>query len=386
MNRLIWGVLLILSGSLMPTFAAWVDVQGEAKIINNNVTQAREEAIHQALSYVSLRSGGSFSSSQRIENGRLVKDQFSMDQSINITQVELVSERVVGDRLMVNIRADVNNGASSLCTNESLKASILVPQAQLHHREQLRYGNIGHFERHLSERLGQVIERHGKASFPHVHASERLDIEQALIDIRGYRLPTWLSEITDSQYLLLPEIIDISTAPPETSLFGMISDDPQRQFQLKLSLYHGISGEMIWSELYNSPAPWEFKKQLTVPSNSNIFWSSSYGKNIENILVQASEDIDKILNCRPLLGQIVAKQHDRIIINLGRRHGIKVGDEFQLVLQQNMPDRLDKMRAIAGQSRTSISIDQVTEESATALLQGQNASLNIQINDLAIKQ
>lgn len=103
-------------------------------------------------------------------------------------------------------------------------------------------------------------------------------------------------------------------------------------------------------------------------------------------MVQASEDIDKILNCRPLLGQIVAKQHDRIIINLGRRHGIKVGDEFQLVLQQNMPDRLDKMRAIAGQSRASISIDQVTEESATALLQGQNASLNIQINDLAIKQ
>ncbi len=122
-----------------------------------------------------------------------------------------------------------------------------------------------------------------------------------------------------------------------------------------------------------------------MPSNHQRFWQSAYGKSIDKVLVSAIADIDSTLSCRPILGQVVAKQHDRVILNLGRRHGIKVGDDFQLILQQNMPDRFDKMRAVAGKSKANIIIDQVTEKTATAVLIDKNASYNVQINDLAIK-
>lgn len=375
-------ILLLLASFHTHVMAQWLEAQGEAKIINGNITQAREDAIAQALSYVTLRSGGQFTSVQRTQNGQLTQAELSLSQQ---GQVELISEQIQGDKLTLKLRVDVMQNNDLPSCQPQLKAAILVPQAQIADRTQLRYGNLGNFEKALSEKLGSIIDREGKASFAHVHANERLDIEQSLIDIRGYRLPSWLSEITDSQYILLPEILDISTEPVESSLFGMWNNYPQRQFQLRLSLYHGISGEQIWSEYYDAPAPWEFERQATVPAQSNRFWASSYGKNIETLLSQAGEDIDKVLNCRPLLGQVVSRVDNRVIINLGRNHGVKVGDQFQLVLQQNLPDRLDNMRAVASESRAKITIEQVTQESATALLQGANGAINIQINDIAIK-
>lgn len=378
-------LIFLVSLTHLNAFAQWVETSGEAKIINGNVTQAREDAIQQALSYVALRSGGNFSSEQQIQNGLLTKDNFTITQLTHASKVELLSEQIDQQILTVNLRVDVLNATEQQCQTENLKAAILVTQAQINDRAQLRYGNIGNFQKELSQRLGDIIRQRGKASFPNIHANERLDITQSLVDIRGYRLPSWLSEITDSQYVLLPEIIDISTDPGPSSILSLWNNSPVRQFQIRLSLYHGISGEQIWSEYYSSSAQWDFEKQETVSSKSNRFWDSSYGKNIDTVLAQASSDIDKVLSCRPLLGQIVSRQHNRIIINLGRNNGIKVGDSFQLVLQQNMPDRLENMRAVASKSSATITIDQVTQESATAVLEGEDAALNIQINDIAIK-
>ncbi|ACA85874.1 flagellar assembly protein T N-terminal domain-containing protein [Shewanella woodyi] len=367
--------------------AAWVVVKGESNIVDGNVTKAREDAIHQALTYATLQNGASFTSTQTVNNGQLTQDSFSLQKQSQAAKVELINELIEGNKLTVMVKVDVIGASAhqAQCDSQSLKAAILVPQSMIRDRAQLRYGNIGAFEKALSVRIGNALTQSSNSSFSHIHANERLDIEQALVDIRGYRLPSWLSEITDSQYVLLPEIIDISTNPAESNMLGLWSSDPIRQFQLRLSLYHGISGEQIWSQDFTSSAPWEFERQETVPSNQNRFWNSAYGKDIDKVLAQAVQEIDTSLTCRPILGQVVAKQHDRVIINLGRRHGIRVGDTFQLVLQENMPDRFDKMRAVASESKATIKIDQVTQDTATAMLVNQKAAYNVQINDIAIK-
>ncbi|WP_299807239.1 flagellar assembly protein FlgT [uncultured Shewanella sp.] len=378
--------LVCLASSVMtlPVQAKWISASGQAQINDNNVNQARENAIHQAISYATLQSGARFSSQQTVKNGQLVNDSFTLKQQAQSQNVELVSELIEDGQITVNVRIDMIEPLNDTCQATQLKAAILIPQALIKDRTQLRYGNLGLFEQNLSERLASTLEQSASNSFPLTHANERLDIDQALVDVRGYRLPSWLSEITDSQYILLPEIIDISTEPFTTTL-GLWDNDPMRNFHIRVSLFHGISGEKIWSQQYSQSAEWEFKRQQTVNSNSENFWSSEYGQAIDQVLAKVSHDIDSSLNCRPLLGQVVSRQANRIILNLGRRHGIRVGDTLQLVLQQNMPDRLDNMRAVAGKSKASITIDQVTEESATAVLDGIAASLNIQINDLAIK-
>nr|WP_315903051.1 FlgT C-terminal domain-containing protein [Shewanella sp. KJ10-1] len=62
-----------------------------------------------------------------------------------------------------------------------------------------------------------------------------------------------------------------------------------------------------------------------------------------------------------------------------------MGDKFQVVLQKNIPDRLNAMRAVASKSRANIVIDQVSEDSATAIFNGIDGADNIQVNDIAIK-
>ncbi|MDR8524499.1 flagellar assembly protein FlgT [Shewanella fidelis] len=377
--------LCLTASSIIPTAEAkWISVTGQAEIINNDVAQAREDAIHQAVSYATLKSGAQFTSQQTVNNGQLIDESFTLARELQSQQVELISEQIDNNVLTVNIRLDLIEPIEPTCRLGDLKAAILVPQALIKDRTQLRYGNLGLFEQNLSERLAETLTQQSNTGFPLVHANERLDIAQELVNVRGYRLPTWLGEITDSQYILLPEIIDISTEP-FTSTLGLWDNDPLRTFQIRVSLFHAISGEKIWSQQYSETAEWEFKRQQTVNSNSELFWQSEYGEAIDRVLTQVSHDIDDNLNCRPLLGQIVSRQGKRIIINLGRDHGLRVGDKLQLVLQQNMPDRLDNMRAVASKSRASITIDQVSQQSATAELKGIAASLNVQLSDLAVK-
>ena len=214
-----------------PVQAQWIHASGQAKIIDNNLVKARQEAIEQAVSYATLKSGARFSSEQTVINGQLVNDSFTLSQNAQSQQVEMVSEQIEDGYITVNVRIDMVEPFEQACENSQLKASILVPQALIKDRAQLRYGNLGLFEQNLSEQLAQTIENHSNSSFTHLHANERLDVDQALVDVRGYRLPSWLGEITDSQYILLPEIIDIS---PEqsTRTFGLWENDPMRVFQL----------------------------------------------------------------------------------------------------------------------------------------------------------
>ncbi|ACK45915.1 flagellar assembly protein FlgT [Shewanella sp. SP2S2-4] len=379
--------LIILSLALLslPTLAEWMEASGEATIINGNTAQAREEAINQAVSYATLSTGIQISSEQQTSNGNLTQNNFAINRNAQAISIQLVSERIQGNKIYVSLRLDLNDDPTQQCPNGQLKAAILIPQAQIKDRTQLRYGQLSGFEEVISEKLGSVIEDYSSTGFSHTHAKELLDIKQDLVDIRGYRLPSWLSEITDSQYILQPQIMDISMEPVQATFLGFWDEAPLRQFQFKLSLYHGISGEEVWSKSYSTSAPWEFEEQAIIAPNTDRFWRSSYGKNITKLMQQATHDLDSTLNCRPLLGQVVSRQADRIILNLGRKHGIRVGDKFQVVLQQNLPDRLNEMRAVATKSRATVKIEQVSEESSTAVLLDQNAAYNVQINDIALK-
>ncbi|MGX9461041.1 flagellar assembly protein FlgT [Shewanella sp. A14] len=380
--------MLCLSGLLMTmaVSAEQIEVTGKAKIVNGDIDKAREDAISQALNYASLKAGVNFSSEQQVNQGRLTQDTFQIQRMGSASNVELMSEMISQHTITVVLQLELSEQApNAQCKSQSLKAAIMLPQAYLQERAQLRYGQLANFEQRITEHLGKIINAQSRYSFARLHADEKIDNTNQLVNFKGYRIPSWLGEITDSQYLLQPEIIDISTEPPQSSYLGLVDDDPIRQFIVKLTLYHGISGEVVWSESFATSAPWEFERQEVVSPANQRFWRSSYGQAISDILQQSVMSLDQQLNCRPLLGQIVARQGDRIIINLGRKNGVKMGDKFQIVLQKNIPDRFNAMRAIATKSRANVVIEQVTEDSSTAIFDGIDSADNIQVNDIAIK-
>ncbi|NMH65527.1 flagellar assembly protein FlgT [Shewanella salipaludis] len=378
-------LLLSLLGLALPLQAQWVEVSGEAKIFDGKVDKAREEAINQAMSYATLGRGANLSSVQTVSQGNLVEDNFTLNRLTQANSIEVVAEHLSNNSIRVELRLDLTEDGAEQCMSDHLKAAIFIPQAQISDRTQLRHGQLDGLGEAISRRLAAGLDLDSRTGFSHLHANERLDMKQALADNPGNRLPGWLAELSDSQYMLLINILDVSTEPEASHLLGLWHSAPQRQFSMELRLYHGISGEAIWHNQYRNSAPWEFELQETVAPNSERFWRSAYANGITQVLQQATRDLDNSLGCRPLLGQVIAKHGSRLVLNLGRKHGVKVGDKFQLVLQQNLPDRLAQMRPIASKSRASITIEQVTEESATALLMGENAADNIQINDITLK-
>ncbi|WP_372942802.1 flagellar assembly protein FlgT [Shewanella sp.] len=387
LNKLVLALMLFASlFQVQSTFAEQVEVTGRAKIVNGDIDKAREDAISQALNYASLKAGVNFSSEQSIDQGRLTQDVFQIQRMGTVNNVELMSEMISQNTITVVLQLALTEPEpNAQCKSQSLKAAIMLPQSYLQDRAQLRYGQLANFEQHITEKLGKTINAQSRYSFARIHADEKIDNTNQLVNFRGYRIPTWLGEITESQYVLQPEIIDISTEPAQSGFLGLTEDYPIRQFMLKLTLYHGISGEVVWTETFATSTEWEFEKQEIVSPASQRFWRSSYGQAISEIFQTSVLNLDQQLNCRPLLGQIVARQGDRIIINLGRKNGVKMGDKFQVVLQKNIPDRLNTMRPIATKSRANIVIDQVSEDSATAIFDGIDSADNIQVNDIAIK-
>jgi hypothetical protein len=379
--------LMLLPVLLSPySIAEQIEVTGTAKIVNGNIDKAREDAINQALNYASLRGGVNFSSQQQITQGSLTQDTFSMQRMGAANNIELLSELVSNDIMTVILSLNIDDESETeQCQAQSLKAAIMLPQADIADRTQLSYGHLSDFNKAFTLQFGKAINQQSSASFAKVHADERLDTANDLVNFKGYSIPSWLGEITDSQYILKSYIIDMSTEPYTSSFMGFVDEVPSRQFSYELTLYHGISGEEVWSQTFATTAPWEFERQETVMPNSQRFWSSSYGQAITSQLQLSVMSLDNALKCRPLLGQIIARQGDRVIINLGRKNGVKLGDKFQLVLQKNIPDRLNIMRAVVTKNRTEIVIDQVSEGTATAMIENVDAADNIQVHDIAIK-
>ena len=369
----------------LPAHAEWVEAKGEAVIVDGDISKARSEAIEQAISYASLQSGVSFEASQTLEGGRLTGSSFQMDQSMMTGPVQLLSEQIENNRLRVHLRVELLADPAEQCLASPLKAGILVPETAISHRSQLAQGQLNSLGKALSIKLAGKLDDFSATGFANLQANSRLAIDSRQAAIQGYRLPSYLANASDSQYVLYPEVTDASTEPAQSSYFGLMSEDPLRQFALTLTLFHGISGEIIWRQSFSASAPWEFDRNEIVAPESDRFWRSAYGRSVDKVIAQAAKELDNALMCRPVLGQVVAKQGETLILNLGRRHGLRVGDELSIVLAKNLSDRFNSNRTTGNNSNTNIKIAQVTENSARAELTGIGTVNNIQVSDMVIK-
>lgn len=379
-------LLLVLITLLMPAHAAWLDAHGSAEIINEDIDRARNEAISQAINYATLQTGVSIQSQQQISNGQLISDNLAITRDWSASNIKLISETISGNTLNVHLQIAVTDNSAAQCVNQNIKAAIFIPATAIKDRRQLNQGRLAGLGPALSRRLARQLDTLSRTAFSHLHAQDYLDTEINLTDRRSYRLPTWLLNNTDSQYLLLPVIEDISLQPSANSWLSWFSAGNQRIFRLHLSLYHGISGEMLWQEHYQLTADWPFSPTQHISPDSDRFWLSDYGRSIDKLLGNAAKDIDTALLCRPVLGQIIAMAEQQIVVNLGRKNGLKTGDTLTLIQKQSVRDRLSQIRTQAHAAGTSVTVEQLSETSASATLNGPASRLALQLNDIVTKE
>jgi len=382
---------LVLFISLVCSISAncqWYETQGHARIDETSVELARTKAMENALKKALLVSGASVSSVQQVVNGLLTQDQISIRASGSVNSIELVDEIHNNNLITVTIRADIFPQEKK-CFAVNFKKSLLVTRSHLLHREQANVGEIYLIDKAVMGRLSEQLKQ--QSAFTRTSSIlnnktefSRLNNSLASDDIA--QLTQSLSQRTDSQYVMFSEISNVSFDKQATNnwLFWQQGVYP-RNFAIRFYLYNGLNGELVWQDSYQNAAPWTFTKRVKVDVNGNAFWQSEYGQMVDNIIEQAIKDIDENIMCEPSRGKIIQVNGSQVTINLGRDHGLKIGDEFSLLHLSNFSNNSGKSYVGFNVSPYKVRITKLTRQTAVATTPDGRMFGNIQVDDLAVR-
>jgi hypothetical protein len=377
--------LTIYSGT---SVGQWYESQGIATIKNDDNKTAKNRAMQNALKKALLVAGASVSSVQQVVNGLLTQDEISIRASGSVNSFELINENYTDDLVTVTIRADIFPQEKK-CFAADYKKSMLLTRSNLLHREQASIGNIYQIDKTLVKQLANKIENNGIYLDTKLALQTRTEfsrLNQTLAMEKLKSLTMSLASMTDSQYVLYSEIQDISMANDENNSWQFWQDNVyQRQFNIALYIHDGRTGERILDKQYQSSAPWQFNQRQQIDVSSQNFWLSEYGQKISQTLDSMVTDIDENMMCQPTQGRIVQVAGNNITFNLGKRHGVKVGDEFSLLHANNFVSDDRKSYSGFNVSPYKVIVNEVTNDSARATTAEQHLMDNIQINDLAVR-
>jgi hypothetical protein len=382
---------LIITMSIFGCFTVhcqWYETQGHARTNDTSVELARTKAMENALKKALLVSGASVSSVQQVVNGLLTQDQISIRASGSVNSIELVDEVHSDNLITVTIRADIFPQEKK-CFAVNFRKSLLLTRSHLLHREQANIGKIYLIDQAIISRLNEHLNQQSaftRSSSILNNKTEFSRLNNSLASDEISQLTQSLSERTDSQYVMYSEISNISFDKNSTNgwLFWQQGIYP-RNFALDLYLYNGLSGELIWQNSYQNTAPWTFTKRIQVDVNGNVFWQSEYGVMVDNILERAIKDIDENIMCEPSRGKIIQVNGNQVTINLGRDHGLKIGDEFSLLHLRHFTNNSGKKYPGFNVSPYKVKITKLTRKTAVAKTPDGQLFGNIQIDDLAVR-
>jgi len=389
--RTIAQIVVLVISLLITNFtcnAQWYEAQGHASTDKDSVEIARTKAMENALKKALLVAGASVSSIQQVVNGLLTQDEISIRASGSVNSIELIDEFHSGDMISVTVRADIFP-QDKKCFSLDYKKSILITKSHLTQRQQANIGKVYQLDSAIIRQLNKKLDKqsnysNGKLLLKSSTEFSRLNASFNEKKIR--QLAMSLANTTDSQYVFFSEINDISFEQARSNSWKIWQQGTYpRNFDFTVYLYNGLSGEQIWQKNYQNTAVWDFNKRVSVDVNATSFWQSEYGSMINSLLDNMINDIDDNVMCEPSEGRIIQVKGNQLTINLGRHHGVKIGDEFSLLHSTNFTS--DQGRSYTGYniSPYKVKVVKLTKQSATATTLDNSLLDNIQINDLAVR-
>ena len=384
--RILIALLLIITS--FSSFSDWFEAQGQAVIRHNDKQAARSQATQNALKKALLVAGASISSIQQVVNGLLTQNELNIRASGNVNSVELIDEYYQDNLVTVTIRADILP-ENKQCFSADYRKGLLLTKAHLQHREQANIGEIYEIEDKLIKNLAVQLKQNSRFTDVRLALKHRTNfsaINHNIYDQQVKNLSISLARMTDSQYILYSEITDLSFGHSVKNSWQFWQKDIfDRNLALALYIYDGTNGELIFEKQYQSSAPWEFSKRDKIDVNSHSFWNSEYGLMSNELLAQAAIDIDNNIMCLPTQGKILQVNGNEILINLGTRQGVKIGDEFSLLHVNNFVNSQGRTYAGFNISNYKVKVTQTSQQTAKAITLDNNLLGNIQMNDIVVR-
>ncbi len=368
--------------------AQWYEAQGHAYVTKGNSELAKSQAIENALKKALLVAGASVSSVQQVVNGLLTQDEINVRATGTVNSFELINETFGENIVSVTIRADIFP-QSKQCFSADYRKSLLITKSHILKREQANVGAIYQLDKSLVNKLAKKISHDGMYLDTKLILKNSSEFSSYLHSLQAEKIKNItmsLADMSDSQFVMYSEIEDISFAGEENNNWQFWQEDEfDRHFNLSVYIYNGSNGELVFNKDYTNSAPWTFTKRAKVDVYSNTFWQSDYGNVINQTLNEVITDIDDNMMCQPTRGKIVKVLGNEININLGSKHGVKIGDEFSLLHLKNFTTDSGKTYAGFNVSPFTVKVTDVSRESATAMTQDNQILDSIQLHDLAVR-
>lgn len=386
MNRLL--ILVIFCSLALTSQAQWYEVEGQAYIGNGDKKAARTLAMENALKKALLVAGASVSSVQQVVNGLITQDELSIRASGTVNSIDIIDETYNGDYINVTIRADIFPQQQQ-CFAADYKKSIVLTRSNILHREQANVGEIYKLDTVMPELLSKKITKHSQFIDANLVAKNKTNFSRLNHSFQNEEikhLTMELSHMFDSQYVLYSEINDLSFGDNKLNDWKIWQEAQfERYFSTTLYLYNGANGEFVFSKEYSSHAPWKYAKRKRIDLNSQKFWQSQYGNMLDRTLESAIIDIDESIMCQQTRAKIIQVNGSQIMINLGKQHGVQIGDEFSLLHVNNFTSDIGKTYPSFNVSPFKVKVTSVHQANAIAVASDDKLFSNIQINDLAVK-
>ena len=379
MKKSVFFIFLILSNSV---YAQWFQASASASIINNNIEQAREQAIKKAVKDALLFSGGAISSLQQVNQGTLVENKLILNSSGEIKALKIIDENQQEKQLTVNINVNIV-AQTQQCAGSQFPKSIAISRFSMKVPKQTVDGQIYDLHKKVSETLFKQISLTPDLFNIRGYIDKPLKLGEKYNNKKLADTLASLSAQTDSQFVIFGEINDTSVKFDSKNSLAYWLTNPDRHFYMTVYLYDAFQGHLVFSKQYRQKTAWEYSKEEQADLNSKQFWEYQYGQAILASLDQANTDISQAIQCIIPSARVVTVNSNRVRINLGEKNGLKQGSEINLSYSSNYKDQYGIERPSTIIAQQAMKVVEIYKNSATLATMDNFPLSNIQINDIA---
>ena len=366
------------------TKAQWYESTGHANVQNGDTSTAKSAAIKDAITQALVFSGARVSSVQTLVDGVLMQDQLKISSHGEIQKIELVSENKYDNKFAVTLRLDIFSQTEQ-CSQNSFNKFVAVTQSQLVHREHAKMGQIFDVSKAISKNIFTSLQKSKMSAVPIAYYNNAISVDKYFSQQHDYS-NAQLEEISsrsNAQYVLLSQITSLSTSDKLNNDYAFWQDEAyERSYNIEFALFDGTTYEQLWQNSYHTQAIWPFEKTTIVDVNSDRFWQSPYGQSITDINQAVSYDIQAAMACLPTQGKIMHMENSKIVINLGKAHGLKKGQMLSIAHHNYLTDAAGNVMPHTITTLNKIRVEQLYQQTAVAVSIDDKPLPGVQINDV----
>jgi hypothetical protein len=311
--------------------AKWYTASGTAPILDS-VSQARDEAVNDAIRNAMLEAGAQVSIVTDFKGGVLQHSNTSVQSSVPVRRVLVTEEQKTAGRVNVTVKVLLDDAHQRTCAASSLRKSV-VPVA-FAYRDQNAYQGSAGIENINSEISNAVYSALSKSPALAVRPPVNATLQGT-----GYGSSpggalrdelVGLGRQNQAGFIVTGTIDSTATSDAGSGVLDKLFYQRTRTISFSVSVYDARNGSQLFTQNYQAVTDWPFKQGEFVDLRSEQFKGSAYGARIHQLTERAASDIIAALQCRTPSASIIDIENDGFIIDLGTENGIRPGMKFTI--------------------------------------------------------